>query len=143
MLAKAEDHTSHITTAPPRPETPPRIPSSHSFALTQSNRGLAVKINRDTIIRVVKQPRRGTPPRIPSPKPHKNAARLRFYALCYLLFPVSVALTSYFRVDSISTPYDTYRQMQGLRSCLVQGLGNTGVPRPSRNAHPPETPLGH
>ena len=62
--------------------------------------------------------------------PNKQRQRRTCYAMCHILYPVSAALTSIFRMDSNSTSYPTV--LQPLLS--FPSLLGSGNPRPQRRS---------
>ena len=72
--------------------------------------------------------------------PNNRRQRRTCYALCHILYPVSAALTSIFRMDSNSTSYhkhDTHSGYRGtslIRNCLLIGPYSRPMPRALRKS---------
>jgi len=71
--------------------------------------------------------------------PNNRRQRRTCYALCYILYPVSTAHTSIFRMDSNSTSYERHLNLLGLLSCLPHRLLPRSLSDDSMRAlfHPP------
>jgi len=75
--------------------------------------------------------------------PNNQRQRRTSYAVCHILYPVSAALTSFFRMDSISTSFAEREQARVLRAGILaspwrRSRANLALMRQSR----PDSDLG-